>query len=60
MNKKFYVAPTTQSFRIKTEGMIAASSQLNVSDDDNTAGYQQLSNEMENSWSNEIWGDEEM
>ena len=60
MNKKFYVAPTIQSFRITTEGMIAASPQLNVSDDDNTAGYQQLSNEMENSWSNEIWGDEEM
>lgn len=59
MNKKFYVAPTTQSFRITTEGMIAAS-QFNVSDDDNTAGNQQLSNEMENSWSNEIWGDEEM
>lgn len=39
--------------------MIAASP-LNVSDDDNTAGNQQLSNEMENSWSNEIWGDEEM
>lgn len=53
MNKKFYVAPTTQSFRITTEGMIAASP-LNVSDDDNTAGNQQLSNEMENSWSNEI------
>lgn len=59
MNKKFYVTPTTQSFRITTEGMIAAS-QLNVSDDDSTAGNQQLSNEMENSWSNEIWGDEEM
>lgn len=59
MNKKIYVAPTTQAFRITTEGMIAAST-VQISGGDDTAGNQQLSNEMENSWSNEIWGDEEM
>lgn len=55
MNKKLYVAPQTLTFQVSAEGMMATST---IKMDDSISGTQQLSDGMEDPWSNESWSEE--
>lgn len=59
MNKKSYLAPQVNTYQMVGEGLIAASPSLQIGDDEKLFGNQQLYDEMESSWSNDIWNKDE-
>ena len=56
MNKKTYIAPQAEFIQIKSEGMLAASGDVTISNDPNDmeSGGNSLSDKR-GSWNSELW-----
>ena len=56
MNKKTYIAPQAEFIQIKSEGMLASSGEVSISNDPNdmVSGGSSLSDKR-GSWNSELW-----
>ena len=56
MNKKTYIAPQAEFIQIKSEGMLAASGEVSISNDhgDMESGSNSLSDKRD-PWNSELW-----